>query len=61
MNERIMEIVKLLKKQEELQYDDSISDDMYYILDEKISNEIANNYLLEEIEKAQEIFEKENK
>ena len=56
IDERLLE---LLRKQEDLQYDDTISDDLYYMLDEKISNEIANNYTIEEIEQAQKYLESE--
>lgn len=59
--ERIQEIIKLLEEQERLQYDNSISDEMFYYLDEKISNEIANEYTVEEIEEATKLYNKEVK
>ena len=53
------ELKALLIKKEELYNDETISDDMYYDMIERIDNIIANNYSIEEIEQAEQEIEGE--
>ena len=55
------ELKELLLEKERLANDENINDDMYYLLIEKIDNEIINNYTKEEIEEVEKEIEKENK
>ena len=53
MNTRLQDLIRLLQYQRDLQYDDTLSDEEFYYIDERLSNEIANNYTKEEIEEAE--------
>lgn len=55
------ELKELLLEKERLENDENISDDMYYMLIERIDNQIANDYTVEEIKKAEKEIEEENK
>ena len=56
--DRIDRLVQLMKYKDLLQDDETITDEMYELLVEKIDNEIANNYSIEEID---EVIEREYK
>ena len=47
---RYLKLKELLKAKETLYNDNNINEDVYYMMLEKIDNEIANNYTQEEIE-----------
>jgi hypothetical protein len=55
------ELLDLLRKKDDLQNNSGLDDDLYYILDEELTNIIINSYSLEEIKKGYEIIEKENR
>lgn len=54
-----LKLINLLKKKEELYNDDTISEDDYYTIIERLDNEIINEFTDEEIEEAERELEQE--
>ena len=55
---KIEKLKQLIQYKKQLENDETITDEMYYLMTEKIDNEIANNYTIKEID---EVLESEGK